>query len=111
MRKLITLKVEDDIKEVLQAVLMVEAEDKRKKNNPVNKIGTKEDEVHGEEDRATQMLSALGVTNMTIMQRTVTQTNVSIVVSLDILLKIADMKIGKKRRLTSQKKEKKKRHC
>ena len=47
---------------------MVEAEDKKRKNNPINKIGTKEDEVHGEEvNQATQMLSVLSVASMAIM--------------------------------------------
>ena len=35
---------------------MVKAEDKKRKNSPVNKIGTEKDEVHGEEvDRATHV--------------------------------------------------------
>ena len=47
---------------------MVEAEDKKRKKNPVNKIGTEEDEVHGEEvNQATQILSALSVASMAIM--------------------------------------------
>jgi len=41
---------------------VVEAEDKKRKNNPINKIDTEEDEVHGEEvNQATQMLSASSV--------------------------------------------------
>ena len=44
---------------------MVEAEDKKRKNNLVNKIGMEEDEVHGEEvNQATQMLSASSVASM-----------------------------------------------
>jgi len=39
---------------------------------------------------------------MDIMQRSTTQTSVSVVVSPVILLKIVDLKIGKKRRLTSE---------
>jgi len=44
-----------------------------RKNSTTNKIGIKEDEVHGEEvGRETQMLSALNVASMTIMQKSVT---------------------------------------
>jgi len=94
MRKLRTLKVEDDIEEVLEAVLVVEPEDKKRKNNPVNKIGTEEDEVHGEKvNQATQMLSALSVASMAIMQRTVTQASLSVVVSPNILPKIVNLKV------------------
>ena len=88
---------------------MVEAEDKKRKNNPVNKIGTEEDEVHGEEvNQATQMLSALSVASMAIMQRTVTQASLSVVVSPNILPKIVNLKVERKRRSTSQKMLKKK---
>jgi len=76
---------------------VVEAEDKRK-NNPVNKIGTEEDEVHGEEvNQATQMLSASSVSSMATMQRSATRASVSVVVSLDILPKIVDLKVEMKR--------------
>ena len=53
---------------------MVEVEDKKKKkSNPVNKIGTQEDEVYEEEiGRAIQMLSSLSMASMTIMQRSIT---------------------------------------
>jgi len=75
----------------------------------LNKIDTEEDEVHGEEvDRATQMLSASSVASMVIMQMIVTQASASIVVRSDILQKIVNLRLEKKRRLTSQKKEKKK---
>jgi len=57
------------------------------------------------------MLSASSVASMAIMQRTVTQASVSIVVNLDILPKIVDLKVERKRRSTSQKMLKKKRHC
>ena len=91
---------------------MVEAEDKKRKNNLVNKIGTEEDEVHGEEvNQATQMLSASSVASMAIIQRTATRASVSIVVSSDILPKIVDLKVKRKRRSTSQKMLKKKQHC
>jgi len=71
-----------------------------------------EDEVHGEEvNQATQMLSASSVASMVIMQRSATPASVSVVVSLVILLKIVDMIVERKRRLTSQKMLKKKRHC
>jgi len=40
---------------------------KKGQNNPTNKIGTEEDEVHGEEvGRATQMLNVLSLANMAI---------------------------------------------
>ena len=82
---------------------MVEVEDKKRKNNPINKIGMEEDEVHGKEvNLATQMLSASSVASMVIMQRTVTQASVSVVVSPDILPKIIDMKVERKRQSTSQ---------
>ena len=88
---------------------MVEAEDKKRKINPVNKIGTEEDKVHGEEvNQATQMLSVSSVASMVTMQRSATRASVSVVVSLDVLPKIVDLKVEMKRRLTSQKKEKKK---
>ena len=91
---------------------MVEAKDKKRKNNSVNKIGTEEDEVHGEEvNQVTQMLSVSSVASMVIMQRTVTQASVSVVVSPDIFPKIVDLKVERKRRSTSQKMLKKKRHC
>ena len=57
------------------------------------------------------MLSASSVASMAIMQRTVTQASVSIVVNLDILPKIVDLKVERKRRSTSQKMLKKKQHC
>ena len=80
---------------------MVEAKDKRK-NSPVKKIGTKEDEVHGEKvGRATQMFNASSVASMFIMQRIVTQTSVLVVVRLDILSKIVDMGMEQKRQPTS----------
>ena len=79
-------------------VLVVEAVDKKRKNNPVNKIGTKKDEVN----QATQMLSALSAASMAIMRRTITQASVSVVVSPDILPKIIDMKVERKRQSTSQ---------
>ena len=92
--------------------MVVEAEDKKRKNNPVNKIGMEEDEVHGKEvNQATQMLSASSVASMAIMQRTVTQGSVSVVVSPVILPNIVDLKVERKRRSTSQKMLKKKRHC
>ena len=54
-------------------MLVVEAEDKKRKNSPVKKIGTEEDRVYGEEvSQETQMFSALSVANMAIMQRTIT---------------------------------------
>ena len=60
-------------------VLVIEFEDMKRKHSPVNKIGTKKDEVHGKEvDRATQMLSALSVAYMAFMKRTITQTHVSV---------------------------------
>jgi len=91
---------------------VVETEDKKRKNNPVNEIGTEEDEVHGEEvNQATQMLSASSVASMVIMQRSATWASVSVVVSLDILPKIVDLKVERKRRSTSQKMLKKKRYC
>jgi len=47
---------------------VVEAEDKKRKNNLVNKIGTEKDEVHGEEvNQATHMLSASSVASMVTM--------------------------------------------
>ena len=77
---------------------MVEVENKKRKNNSVNKIGTEEDEVHGEEaNQATQMLSASSVASMVIMQKTVTRASVSVVVSPDILPKIVDLKVEMKR--------------
>jgi len=91
---------------------VVEAEDKKRKKNPVNKIGTEEDEVHGEEvNQATQILSASSVASMVTMQRSATRASVSGVVSLDILPKIVDLKVEMKRRSTSQKMLKKKQHC
>lgn len=61
-----TLKEEDETYLVYEAVMVVEVEDKKKRNNNlVNKIGSKENEVHEEEfSRTTQMLSALSVTSM-----------------------------------------------
>jgi len=83
---------------------VVEAEDKKRKNNPINKIGTEEDEVHGEEvNQATQMLSASSVASIVTMQRSATRASVSVVVSLDILPKIVDLKVERKRRSTIQK--------
>jgi len=77
---------------------MVKVEDKKRNNNPVKKISMQEDEVHGEEvNRATQMLSALSVENMTIMQRTVTQTSVLVVVKSYIFPKIASLGMEEKR--------------
>jgi len=77
---------------------VVEVENKKRKNNSVNKIGTEEDEVHGEEaNQATQMLSASSVASMVIMQKTVTRASVSVVVSPDILPKIVDLKVEMKR--------------
>ena len=69
------------------AILLIKGEyNKKKKNSLVNKIGTEEDEVHKEEvSWATQMLSALNVASMTILQRTVTQTSVSVVIRSYIL--------------------------
>jgi len=91
---------------------VVEAEDKKRKNNLVNKIGTEEDEVHEEEvNQATQMLSASSVASMVIMQRSATRASVLVVVSSDILPKIVDLKVERKRRSPSQKMLKKKRHC
>jgi len=54
------------------------------------------------------MLSASSVASMVIMQMIVTQASASIVVRSDILQKIVNLRLEKKRRLTSQKKEKKK---
>ena len=91
---------------------MVEAQDKKRKNNLVNKIGTEEDEVHEEEvNQATQVLSASSVASMVIMQRSATRASVSVVVSPNILPKTVDQKVERKRRSTSQKMLKKKRHC
>lgn len=43
--RIIKLEAEDDIEEVKEVILVVEAEDKKeRKNNPTNKIGTKGDE-------------------------------------------------------------------
>jgi len=83
-----------------------------KEQSGKKKIGTKEDEVHGEEvNQETQMLSALSVASMAIMQRTVTQASLSVVVSPNILPKIVNLKVERKRRSTSQKMLKKKRYC
>jgi len=91
---------------------VVEAQDKKRKNNLVNKIGTEEDEVHEEEvNQATQVLSASSVASMVIMQRSATRASVSVVVSPNILPKTVDQKVERKRRSTSQKMLKKKRHC
>jgi len=68
---------------------VVEAKDKKRKNNPVNKIGMEEDEVHGEEvNQVTKMLSASSVASMVTMQRSATQASVLVVVSPNILPKI-----------------------
>jgi len=54
--------------------------------------------VHGEEvDRATQMLCALSVANMAIMQRIITQTSISVAVRFDILPKIVNLRMEEKR--------------
>ena len=71
-----------------------------------------EDEVHGEEvNQATQMLSASSVASMVIMQRSASRASVSVVASPDILPKIVDLKVERKRPSTSQKMLKKKQHC
>jgi len=51
------------------------------------------------------------VASMVIMQRSATRASVSVVVSPDILPKIVDLKVERKRRSTSQKMLKKKQHC
>jgi len=72
--KLITHKVEDEAEVLEEIVVEVKVLVKMKrKSNLINKIGVKEDEVHGEKvSWAPQIFSALSMTNMTIMQKSVT---------------------------------------
>ena len=99
--RLKTLKAEEDTEVVEQVILVVEVKDKRRrKNNPTNKVGAEEDDVHGEEvGWATQMLSALSVTSMVIMQRSATRISVSVVVRSYI--KIFGLRMEEKRQSTS----------
>jgi len=64
---------------------VVKVKDKKKrKNNTTNNIGVEEDEVRREEvSQETQKFKVLSVANMAIMQRSVTQISVLVVVRSD----------------------------
>lgn len=78
---------------------MVKVKDtKNKKNGSINKISTEEKDVYGED--VSQTLSASNVSSMTIMKRSDTRINASVVTRSDILLKIVDL-MEKERRPSS----------
>jgi len=103
--------VEDDTREVKEAIVVVEAEeDKKRKNFLVKKIGVAKVKVRGKDVvQATQELSG---SSIAIMQRNANRLGVLFVVRSDTMQGIVDPKIrGKRRPIFSQKMLNKKCYC